>query len=257
MSLFPTLLLAVSLLGLFGEYPATYNAIVGHLRGIVPAVTLAPLEAAVRAALKSRGTATAALTLAIATALYGGTGYLEAARRALHVVFKAHRGRSFVRRKLTDAASLFVLLTLVLTTLVLMFAGGSIARKVLGPQVAAVWRVARWPGAFATALLVFSFVYYVTPDVRQRAIRWVLPGALAGVAVWLAVSAAFSEYLAHVKSFNVTYGSFAAAIILLVWLWLTNVALLFGAEVNAEVERAKTRAQSEPTPETGNPLAKI
>ena len=252
MSLFPTLLLAVSLLGLLGEYPATYNAIVGHLRGVVPAVTLAPLEAAVRAALKSRGTAAAALILAIVTALYGGTGYLEAARRALNVVFEARRGRSFVRRKLTDVASLFVLLALVLTTLVLMFAGGNIARKVLGSQAAAVWRVVRWPGAFATALAVFSFVYYVTPDVRQRAIRWVIPGALAGVAVWLAVSAAFSEYLAHFKSFNVTYGSFAAAIILLVWLWLTNLALLFGAEVNAEIERAKEITEGVPESETLN-----
>jgi membrane protein len=252
MSLFPMLLLAVSLLGVLGEFPATYNAIVGHLRGVVPAVTLAPLEAAVKAALKSRGTAAAALVLAIVTALYGGTGYLEAARRALNVVFEAPRGRSFVRRKLTDVASLFVLLALVLTTLVLMFAGGGIAHRVLGPEAASVWRIARWPGAFASALLVFSFVYYVTPDVRQRAFRWIMPGALAGVAVWLAASAAFSEYLANFKSFNVTYGSFAAAIILLVWLWLTNLALLLGAEINAEIERAKEIAEGVPEPETLN-----
>jgi membrane protein len=237
MSLFPTLLLAVSLLGLLGQFPDTYNAIISHLKGVVPAVTLAPLETAVRAALKSRGTAAAALVVASVTALYGGVGYLEAARRALNVVFASRQGRSFVRRKLTDIASLLVLLTLVLTTLVLMFAGGSLARRVLGADAAAVWRVVRWPGAFATALVVFSFVYYVTPDIRHRAIRQVVPGALAGVAAWLAVSAGFSEYLAHFGSFNVTYGSFAAAIILLVWLWLTNLALLFGAEINAALER--------------------
>jgi membrane protein len=237
MSLFPTLLLAVSLLGLVGEVPATYNAIIGHLRGVVPAATLAPLDAAVRAALKSKGTAAVALIVAILTALYGATGYLEAARRALNVVFEAVRGRSFVRRKLIDVASTVVLLALVLTTLVLMFAGGGVARDVLGSEAASVWRVARWPGAFASALLVFCFIYYVTPDVQQRAVRRITPGALVGVALWLAASAAFSSYLANFKSFNVTYGSFAAAIILLVWLWLTNVALLFGAEVNAEIER--------------------
>jgi membrane protein len=252
MSLFPMLLLAVSLLGVLGGYPSTYNAIVGHLHGVVPAVTLAPLKAAVKAALKSRGTAAAALVLAMVTALYGGTGYLEAARRALNVVFEAPRGRSFVRRKLTDVASLFVLLALVLTTLVLMFAGGGIAHKVLGPEAASVWRIARWPGAFASALLVFSFIYYVTPDVRQRAFRWILPGALAGIAVWLAASAAFSEYLANFKSFNVTYGSFAAAIILLVWLWLTNLALLLGAEINAEIERMNKIAWRLPERETLN-----
>jgi membrane protein len=237
MSLFPTLLLAVSLLGVLGGFPGTYNSIVYHLHGVVPAVTLAPLKAAVRAALKSRGTAAAALVLATVTALYGGTGYLEAARRALNVVFESRRGRSFVRRKLTDVASLFVLLALVLTTLVLMFAGGGVAHKVLGPEAAEVWRIARWPGAFASALLVFSFIYYVTPDVHRRAFRWIIPGAVTGVALWLAASAAFSAYLANFKSFNVTYGSFAAAIILLVWLWLTNIALLLGAEINKELER--------------------
>src|SRR5205823_2206179 len=105
MSLFPTLLLAVSLLGVLGEYPATYNAIIRHLRHVVPAVTLAPLDAAVRAALRSKGTAAAGLVIAILTALYGATGYLEAARRALNVVFEASRGRSFARRKLIDVAS--------------------------------------------------------------------------------------------------------------------------------------------------------
>jgi membrane protein len=245
MSLFPTLLLGVSLLGLSGEYPDTYNAIISHLRGVVPAATLAPLDAAVRAALKSKSTAAIGLVVAVLTALYGATGYLEAARRALNVVFRAPGGRGFVRRKLIDIASTFVLLGLVLTTVVLMFAGGGIAREVLGSEAAAVWRIARWPGAFASALLVFSYIYYVTPDLQRRTFRSIAPGALVGVALWVAGSAAFSSYLANFKSFNVTYGSFAAAIILLVWLWLTNVALLFGAEVNAGIERAKEISNGE------------
>lgn len=252
MSLFPTLLLAVSLLGVLGEYPATYNAIINHLRGVVPATTLAPLNDAVRAALKNKGTAAVSLVVSAVAALYGSTGYLEAARRALNVVFEAHSGRSFVRRKLTDIASTLVLLALVLTTVVLMFAGGGIAEEALGGDAASVWRIARWPGAFAIALLVFSLIYYVTPDVRHRAFRWITPGAVVGVAVWLAASAVFSTYLANFKSFNVTYGSFAAAIILLVWLWLTNVALIFGGEVNAEIERSKEIAEGVPEPLTLN-----
>jgi membrane protein len=235
MSLFPMLLLAVSVLGVLGEYPATYDTILGHLRGVVPAATLAPINAAVRAALKSKGTAAVALALATLTALYGATGYLEAARRALNVVFAASAGRSFVRRKLIDIASTVVLLALVLITLVLVFAGGSVADEVLGRVAASAWRIVRWPGAFASALLVFSYIYYVTPDVRHRGFRSIAPGAVVGVSIWLAASAAFSAYLANFRSFNVTYGSFAAAIILLVWLWLTNVALLFGAEVNAQI----------------------
>ncbi len=250
MSLFPTLLLAVSLLGLLGDFPSTYNAIIGHLRGVVPAAILAPIDAGLRAALKSKGTAAVALVVALLTALYGATGYLEAARRSLNVVFGARQGRSFVRRKLIDIASTLVLLALVFTTLVLVFAGGGVAQEALGAAAASVWSIVRWPGAFASALLVFSYIYYVTPDVQQRAFRWITPGALVAVTIWLAASAAFSAYIANFRSFNVTYGSFAAAIILLVWLWLTNVALLFGAEVNAEIEHAKEISEGVPEQET-------
>jgi membrane protein len=226
-------------LGLLGEYPGTYNAIVRHLRDVVPTVTLAPLAAAVRAALKNKGTAAGSLVISILAALYGATGYLEAVRRALNVVSRSRRGRSFARRKLIDIASTFVLMGLLLTTLVLMFAGGGVAKQVVGGTAASVWRIARWPGALASALLVFSYIYHVTPDVRQRKLPSVLPGALVGVALWLVASAVFSTYLANFETFNVTYGSFAAAIILLVWCWLSNVSLLLGAEVNAEIERTQ------------------
>jgi membrane protein len=252
MSLFPLLLLAVSLLGLLGEFPSTYNSIIHYLRGVVPATTLAPLDTALRAALKSKGTAVAALAVGVVTALYGATGYLEAARRALNVVFEAHHGRSFVRRKLTDLASTVVLLALVLATVTLMFAGGAVVRDLFGTGAALVWRIGRWPAALLTALLVFSFLYFVTPDVEHRAFRWITPGAVAGVTLWLLASAAFSVFLAHFSSFNVTYGSFAAAIILLIWLWLTNVALLFGAEVNAEIEREKELDEGIPESRTLN-----
>lgn len=243
MSLFPMLLLSVSLLGLLGQFPRTYDSIIHYLRGVVPATTLAPLDVAVRAALRSKGTALAALLFGVLAALYGATGYLEAARRAFNVVFDAHHGRSFIRRKLIDVASTLVLLALVLASVVAMFAGSGVVRDLLGDSAAAVWRLGRWPAALIAALLVFSLLYFVTPDVKQRTFRWITPGAAVGVALWLLASGAFSAFVAHFSSFNVTYGSFAAAIILLVWLWLTNVALLLGAELNAELER-QTRSPS-------------
>jgi membrane protein len=252
MTLFPTLLLGVSLLGLVGEFPGTYNSIISYLRDVVPGTTLAPIDDALRAALRSKGTAAVGLTISVFTVLYGTTGYLEAARRALNVVFEADGGRSFLRRKLTDVISTAVLFALILVTLLLMFVGGDAARDLVGPTTASVWRIVRWPAALASAMLVFSFVYYVTPDVKQRAFRWITPGAAAGVAVWIGVSAAFAEYLGHFGSFNVTYGSFAAAIILLFWLWLTNVALLFGAEVNAEIERQRELSEGVPEADTLN-----
>jgi membrane protein len=237
MSLFPLALLAVSLLGLIGDYPATYNAIIRDLRPLVPAKVLTPLNAALKTALHSRRTALAAFGLGVVTAFYGATGYLEATRRALNVVYRAHGGRSFLRRKLTDIGSTVVLLVLVLVTLVLMFAREHAVRALVGGDVAMVWLIARWPLALVTALLVFAFVYFVTPDVTHRAFRWITPGAAVGVAIWLLASAGFSEFLSRVVNFNATYGSFAAAVVLIVWLWLTNIALFLGAEVNVAMER--------------------
>jgi membrane protein len=155
------------------------------------------------------------------------------------VVFRARQGRSFLRRKLTDIGSTVVLLVLVLVALVLMFGRGHLVRGLVGADAAFAWRIARWPTAVVIALLVFSFVYFVTPDTRHRAFRWITPGAAVGVAIWLLASAGFSEFLARFLNFNATYGSFAAAVVLIVWLWLTNVALFLGAEVNAEIERQR------------------
>jgi membrane protein len=250
MSLFPVLLLAVSLLGLIGEFPGTYDAIVGYLEDVVPATTLAPLDDAVRAALRSKGTAAASLAIAAVVAFYGGTGYLEAVRRALNAVMEIDQGRSFLRRKLTDVASMVVLIVLVLLALVLMFAGEGVARTVVGDEAASVWRLARWPAAVATALLVFSFVYYVTPDAQPRGFRWITPGAVVGVALWVLASVGFSAYVSRFPGLNVTFGSFAAAIVLLVWLWLSNIAVLVGAEVNAELEREKELADGVPHEDT-------
>jgi membrane protein len=250
MSLFPMLLLALSVLGLVGEYPRTYDAIIDYLRDVVPATTLAPLDDGLRAALRSKGTATTAFVVAVLVALYGGTGYLEAVRRALNAIFDVHQGRPFLKRKLTDVVSLFLLLALVLVTVTLMFAGGGTVEDLLGPTAATAWSLGRWPAALAIALFIFSFLYWVTPDVSQRGFRWVTPGAVLGVGLWLLASAGFSEYLSRFSSLNVTYGSFAAAIILLVWLWLTNVALLFGAVLNAEIERSQQLQEGVPESRT-------
>ncbi|MCW2999011.1 MAG: YihY/virulence factor BrkB family protein [Solirubrobacterales bacterium] len=255
MSLFPALLLAVSILGLVGQYPATYDAILGYLRDVVPPSALVPLDSSLRAALQQKGTATTTLAISVVVTLYGTTGALEATRRALNVVFEADGGRRFLARKTIDVVSTVVLMALILVSLVLVFVGGSLAEDLLGflglgSTVVDIWDIARWPGAVVVATLVFSFIYYVTPDVRQRSVRWVTPGAIAGVALWLIASAGFSIYLSKVANVGAVYGAFAGAIVLVVWLWLTNVALLFGAELNAEIEREQQLGEGVPKHET-------
>ena len=256
MSLFPTLLLALSLLGLLGQYPETYDAIMSYLREVAPESVLAPLDSSLRGALQNKGSAAAALVVSVVIALYGTTGVLEAARRALNVALELETdGRSFVKRKTVDVTSTLVLLVLVLTSLVLVFVGGGFADDLfgfagLGDTAASIWNVARWPAAIAVAMLVFGYIYYVTPDVEQRAFRWVTPGAVVGVSLWVVASYAFSTYISRVADVGAVYGTFAGPIVLVAWLWLTNVALLFGAELNAEIERSRQLHEGVPEEET-------
>ena len=257
MSLFPAALLALSLLGLLGQYPETYDAIMGYLNDVVPSSALVPLDRSLRNALRSQGTATTTLVISVAFALYGTTGALEAARRALNVVLEADGGRRFLRRKAIDIASTFLLMTLILVSLVLVFVGGAFARDLLGfvgigPEAARTWNVLRWPAALAVAMAVFGFVYYVTPDVRQRSFAAVVPGAVVAVVLWLAASFAFAEYIAQVTRIGAIYGAFTAAILLVAWLWLTHIALLFGAELNAEIERERELMEGVPLAQTLN-----
>jgi membrane protein len=262
MSLFPATLLGLSLLGLLGQYPSTYNAIIDYLRDVVPHAALVPLNSSLRAALQHKGTAVTALLTSIVLTLYGTTGVLEAARRALNIVFELDAGgRSFLRRKGTDIAFTFVLMALVLVSLTMLLLGGQFASDIfgfigLGPTAASAWSIVRWPGALAVTMLIFALIYYVTPDVEQRAFRWVTPGALVGVLIWLAASVGFSAYISQVANVGALYGAFAGAIVLVGWLWLTNVALLFGAELDAEIERQKQLGEGVPEGETLNLRAK-
>jgi membrane protein len=258
MSLFPTALVAVSLLSLIGQYPDTYRAITDYLEGVVPPSVLDPVDRSLRRAFESEGTAATALVVSLPLALYGTTGALEAARRALNVVFELDgEGRGFLRRKAIDAASTVVLMALVLASVVMAFVGGSFAEDLLGfvgfgETATKIWGIARWPGALVMAMLAFAFVYYVTPDVRHRAFHWLTPGAAAAVLLWLVATFAFSAYVSNVADVGAIYGAFAGAILLVAWLWLSNVALLFGAELNAEIERQKELAEGVPTRQTLN-----
>jgi Virulence factor BrkB len=162
MSLFPALLLAISLLGLFGQYPATYDAIIGYLRDVAPRAVLVPLDSSLRSALQSKDTAATAVAISVLVALYGTTGVLEASRRALNVAFEVRGGgRSFLRRKGIDVASTFVLGALVLVSVVMVLVGGGFAEDLLGflglgSSAAQVWNIARWPGASTSAVISSS-----------------------------------------------------------------------------------------------------
>jgi membrane protein len=246
LSLFPALLLAVAVLGVFGQQglvtdAAAYLKSAGAPRETVDAVTRA-LESAQR----ERGTALSALVIGLATTLYGASGAFGAAGSALNQVWRVEEGRGFVGHKLANLLWTLLLLALVLVTCVLVFLGGGLAGDVLGliglgDTAAAVWRIARWPAAVLSAMLVYAVVYYAAPNVEIRRWQYITPGAVFGVVAWIIASAGFFVYVSSFASYSATYGAFAAVVILLIWLWLTNVVLLFGAELNTVVDLRRAR----------------
>ncbi|HEX4717975.1 MAG TPA: YihY/virulence factor BrkB family protein [Thermoleophilaceae bacterium] len=245
MSLFPALLLGVSLLGLLGQYPETYNSVVSYLRDVVPPDTLNAIDHSLKRAIQHKGNATAALVIAVITALYGTTGALEAARRALNVAFGVEKGRNFIHRKARDVVSSFILIGLVLITLIFVFVGGTLADHVFGENGAHAWNIVRWPLAVLMAMLAFAYIYYVTPDLEEREFRLMTPGAAVAVVAWILISFGFSQYLSHYSDVNAIYGTFAGAIVLVAWVWLTNVSLLFGAELNSALSRERETTASD------------
>jgi membrane protein len=238
-------------LGVFGQQGLIGDA-ASYLRDAgAPQDTVDSVTGALKSAQEQRGTAIVALIIGLATALNGASGAFGAAGRALNKIFRVEEGRGFVKHKAFDLAWTLVVMALALVTFVLIFLGGGLASSVfekigLGDTAATLWLFLRWPAALCAAMLIYAIVYYAAPNVEVRHFRWITPGAVVGVLLWIAASALFFVYVSNFSSYSATYGAFAGAIILLVWLWVTNLALLFGAELNAVVDlrRAKYLPES-------------
>jgi membrane protein len=247
LSLFPALLFAVAVLGYFGQQSLVADA-ADYLKDAgAPPETVDAITKALESAIGQRSAAAGALVIGLATTLYGATGAFNSAGVALNRVFRVEEGRGFVGRKLNNLLWTLVVLVLVNLTCVLIFLGGTVAADVLGliglgENVAAVWAYARWPGALLSAMLIYAIVYYAAPNVEVRNWRYITPGAVFGVVAWIVASAGFFFYVSTFASYSATYGAFAAVVILLIWLWLTNVVLLFGAELNAVVDQRRDPA---------------
>jgi membrane protein len=183
------------------------------------------------------------LVISVALALNGASGAFGAAGRALNLVYGAEESRGMVRRKLTDLAATLAVIVLFAVVLAAIFLGGQIAHDLfgkigLGSTAATIWSYARWPVALVAAMVAYGIVYGLAPDIEPRKIRWITPGAVVGVVLWIALSLGFSIYIRNFSSYGAVYGTFAAAIVLLLWLFLSANAFLFGAELNAELERS-------------------
>lgn len=243
LALFPAALAMLSLVGLVGQGAATVDALLQVLRSVGAGAAADTLEPTL-VGLSSSSSAGLGVVLGIAAALWSASGYVGAFGRGMNRVYEVREGRPIW--KLRPTMLLLTLVTVVLTALVALglVLTGPAAQAVgdvigLGSTTVWVWNVAKWPVMLLVVMLIVGLLYYVTPNVEQPRFRWISVGAAVAIMVWLVASGAFGFYVANVGSYDRTYGSLAGVIVFLLWLWITNLALLFGAELDAELERAR------------------
>ncbi|QIX27145.1 YihY/virulence factor BrkB family protein [Nocardioides sp. JQ2195] len=243
LALFPALLAILSLVGLVGQGPSTVDTLLQILRDVGAGGAAETFEPTLTELSTASG-AGIGLVIGLAAALWSASGYVGAFGRGMNRIYEIDEGRPIW--KLRPAMLLVTLITVALVVVVALglVLTGPAAQAVgdaigLGDGVVMVWNIAKWPVMLAVVVLIVALLYYTTPNVKQPKFRWISVGAVLAIVVWIIASAGFGFYVANFSSYNKTYGSLAGAIVFLLWLWLTNLALLFGAELDAELERAR------------------
>ena len=245
LSLFPALIVAVALLALFGSYPETYNSIMDTLREAAPGTAVDTIDSALRDVLRGRG-AGGLLGVGLVIVFITASGAVGASIRALEAINQTRKSASFVRSNLTRLWLTLALMALLLIAVAaLLVAGplfGSIAEAAgLGDAGRLVVSLCRYPVGIAALMAAILLLYTLGPaGTRRRPIEH-LPGALLAAVLWVASSAAFSFYVSNFGSYDKTYGTLGAVIVLLVWIYVGAVAMLVGALVNREVWRVRER----------------
>jgi membrane protein len=242
LALFPALIVLVSIVGLVGDPRATTNTLSDIVKELGPDSAVSTWTGPIRELTESRGTAGIALVLGAGAALWSASAYLGAFIRASNVIYETREGRPFWKlRPIQLVVTLAMVLVLALMALGVVLTG-PVVKAIAEPlgisgTAVSIWKIAKWPAIGLVFLLLIALIYYASPNVRQRGFAWITPGSVIALVVWLVASGAFGLYVSHFGSYNKTYGSLAGVIILLVWVWMTNLAILFGHELNAERER--------------------
>jgi membrane protein len=243
LSLFPALLAAVSLLGVFGQGQRTTDAILGIIGDLGPQSAVDTL----RGPIQSLGTSQAAgysLGIGIVVAIWSASGYVRAFSRAMNRIYEVDEGRPFwkltpIQLVLTVFAVLLigvVAIALVVTGPLAKAIGSAIG---LGDAAVTTWQIAKWPVLALIVIFIIAVLYHTTPNVKQPKFRWMSAGALVALVTWAVASVAFGFYVSGFSNYQKTYGVLAGVIIFLLWLWITNLALMFGAEFDSELERSR------------------
>jgi len=243
LSIFPALLALVSLLGIFGDPQKTTSALLDIVQGFAPGQTVDTIRPVVQD-LASSSAAGLTLILGLLTAIWSASGYIGAFGRAMNRVYEIDEGRPFVKLRGTMLGVTVVNLLIVVVIAAMLVLSGPVAESVgnligLGGAFLTVWNIAKWPVMLALIIVAIAILYYATPNVKQPKFRWMSMGSAIALLVFLLASLAFGFYVAYSNSYNKTYGAIGGVIVALLWLWILNMSLLFGAEFDAEVERGR------------------
>ena len=249
LSIFPAVLALVSILGMVTDNGST--TVQDTINDVVPSPQIQELVNTVLNQVSDPGTAGIAAIVGIALAFWSASGYVAAFMRASNAVYDVPEGRPIWKTLPIRLAVTAVIGVMLVASAVIVVFTGDLAQAVggaigLGDQAVTVWSIAKWPVLVILVSLMFSILYWASPNAKTGGFRWVSPGGIFAVVLWVAASAAFALYLAFFADYNKTYGALGGAIAFLVWLWITNQAILLGAEMDAELERGRAIAAGHP-----------
>ncbi|MGH3240606.1 MAG: YihY/virulence factor BrkB family protein [Spirillospora sp.] len=248
LSIFPAMLVLVSVIGLVGE--SASRDLIDNVADVAPGPVKQLLTSALTELQHGRAGASVAALVGSAAALWSASGYVAAFMRASNVVYDVPEGRPIWKTLPLRLAVTVATLALLSASAIAVVVTGPLADKAghilgLGSAAITLWNIAKWPVLLVVISFLFALLYWASPNVKHG-FRWVTPGGVLALAVWLVASGMFAVYVANFGSYNKTYGSIAGVIIFLVWLWITNLAILLGAELNAELERGRAIAGGHP-----------
>ncbi|MFG1832183.1 YihY/virulence factor BrkB family protein [Micromonospora chersina] len=253
LSIFPGMLVLVSVLGLLGTRAT--EGIKDTVDQAVPDESVQKIiESAIDQAGASGGLASLAAIIGVLAAFWSASGYIAAFMRASNSIYDVPEGRPIWKTLPIRLGVTAVIGVMLLVSAVIVVFTGGLAEQAgnaigLGSTAVTVWNIAKWPVLLVLVSLMFAILYWASPNARHGGFRWVSPGGILAVVIWLVISGLFALYVGNFASYNKTYGALAGVIVFLVWLWLSNIAILLGAEFDAELERSRAIAAGHPADE--------
>jgi membrane protein len=249
LAIFPAIIALISIIGLIG--PSATQPILDNLKALAPGPANDILSGAVKQVANGRGSAGVAFIVGIAAAIWSASGYVGAFARASNAIYEVPEGRPFWKLRPMQLIVTTLMILLLAACAIAVVVTGPVAQQLgdvvgAGSTAVTAWDIAKWPVIALVVSLMFSTLYFAAPNVKQPGFRWITIGGVVALVVLLIASALFAFYVANFSSYNKTYGALGGVIAFLVWLWIANIAVLLGAELNAELERGRELAAGQP-----------